>query len=848
MTNYIDINSITKIYKLNEKIEVKALNNVSFSLEEKGLVFVVGKSGCGKSTLLNILGGLDKPTEGTVSIDSILVDYSKEKNLDKHRNEDIGFIFQDHHLIDSFTIKENMKMPLLIQNQTISDEKIDEVLDLVDLKEFKDRFPNEISGGQRQRVSIARALIKNPKIILADEPTGNLDSSTSKQIFELLKEISKEKLIIVVTHDLDSAYVYGDRILELRDGELVSDRLKVSDFSLDVIKEKYEAEVNKSYKQNDKEYKAPENLISKSNEYKSKLSFKDAFNIMLSWFKKGLTPMLISVFILSLALTAFGIFNNIRSYNSKSAIKTTLEKNDIGTAILLNTTIDEENMSLNKDNLFTKDKIEFVADNFNDVFNGYMISTNLNKFVEDKNNIYDTKINGVCELGDEINESQLSKFYHSKLVLGTYPKHNNNAIEILISDYLADSLSYFGANFTNGTYYPNTPLELLIGKTFEYNVFSFKIVGIYECNYSPVYKTVEEYDKNNSELTYSLNYIYPIVLTNNNSIKNFATKSPLFQIESELKSLEDEVYISYNSTIIGINTIEELNAISTANDIEIKFSSGFTSENLSQSQVIISFSRYLDIFNKYEYDNEGVLISTFDNLNSEDITNLEIMQKINDEISYFSVIGIYDDTNYNSEVMICNNKIKDRYIEDTIVTTNLFITIDNSKSFVNKLSKFADDNNMTIFTAFSEKLFYFDKLFSLLMNVINGITIIVLVFVVLLLSVVISKNIREKEKDIGILRAIGAGSSDLIKIFMFNDIFYIVISSVLSLVFYIIGCGVFNNSISNNLSVKMSVISGDIISVLLMFITSFIVVVISSLRPILKYTKIPPINVIKGLE
>ena len=307
MNNYISLNNIIKIYKLNEKNDVKALNKVSFSLEEKGLVFVVGKSGCGKSTLLNILGGLDKPTEGTISINSILVDYSKEKNLDKHRNEDIGFIFQDHHLIDSFTIKDNLKMPLLIQNQTISDEKIDEVLDLVDLKEFKDRFPNEISGGQRQRVSIARALIKNPKIILADEPTGNLDSGTSKQIFEILKNISKEKLVVVVTHDLDSAYVYGDRILELKDGELISDRLKVSDFSLDAIKEKYESEVNKSYKQNDEEYKLSDNFVKNNGEYKSKLSFKDAYKIMLGWFKKGLTGMIVSVFILSVALTAFGI-------------------------------------------------------------------------------------------------------------------------------------------------------------------------------------------------------------------------------------------------------------------------------------------------------------------------------------------------------------------------------------------------------------------------------------------------------------------------------------------------------------------------------------------------------------
>ena len=191
----IKVTNLTKVYKSKHKFNTRALNNINFSLDEKGLVFVIGKSGSGKSTLLNLLGGLDDVTSGSVEVFNNSIHEFKEKQLYDYRSSMIGFIFQDFHLLDDLTVEENILLSLELKKENTK-ELVNEVLKQVDLEGYNKRYPNELSGGEKQRIAIARALIKNPNIILADEPTGNLDSKTTKQVIELIKKISKDKLLL----------------------------------------------------------------------------------------------------------------------------------------------------------------------------------------------------------------------------------------------------------------------------------------------------------------------------------------------------------------------------------------------------------------------------------------------------------------------------------------------------------------------------------------------------------------------------------------------------------------------------------------------------------------------------
>ena len=223
----IQIKNITKKYQ-DEVGNNIALDDVSFNLPSKGMVFVVGKSGCGKTTLLNILGGLDSFTSGDIIINGQKMSSLSVKELEDYRNHTVGFVFQDFCLIDRLSVKDNIKLSMEFQN---SKEKVDYdgLLNKIGLKGFGKRKPKQLSAGQKQRVAIARAIVKNPSLILADEPTGNVDAKTSTQILDLLKDISKEKLVVVISHNLDEAYNYADRIIELKDGKLISDNTKVID-------------------------------------------------------------------------------------------------------------------------------------------------------------------------------------------------------------------------------------------------------------------------------------------------------------------------------------------------------------------------------------------------------------------------------------------------------------------------------------------------------------------------------------------------------------------------------------------------------------------------------------------
>ena len=219
----LETRNLKKVYKTKKGVSVTALNDVSIKFPEKGLVFLLGKSGSGKSTLLNLLGGLDKYDEGEIIIKGVSSKDFKQSHFDSYRNTYVGFIFQEYNVLEEFSVGANIALAIELQGKKATDEEINRILKQVDLEGFGDRKPNELSGGQKQRVAIARALVKQPEIIMADEPTGALDSNTGRQVFETLKNLSKDKLVIVVSHDREFAEQFGDRIIELADGNVIDD-------------------------------------------------------------------------------------------------------------------------------------------------------------------------------------------------------------------------------------------------------------------------------------------------------------------------------------------------------------------------------------------------------------------------------------------------------------------------------------------------------------------------------------------------------------------------------------------------------------------------------------------------
>ncbi len=221
----IKLDKLTKVYRTDE-IESTALNEVSFKIEKGEFVSVMGPSGCGKSTLLNILGMLDKPESGSYEFQGKEVSHLNEKGRALVRKHNIGFVFQNFNLIDELTVFENIELPLIYNKVSTSERKkrVNELIEKIGISHRASHFPQQLSGGQQQRVAVARALITKPPIILADEPTGNLDSSNGNEVMELLCELNEAgTTIVMVTHSTHDAS-YSGRIINLLDGQVVSEK------------------------------------------------------------------------------------------------------------------------------------------------------------------------------------------------------------------------------------------------------------------------------------------------------------------------------------------------------------------------------------------------------------------------------------------------------------------------------------------------------------------------------------------------------------------------------------------------------------------------------------------------
>ena len=335
------VRDLHKIYRTRGG-DVEALKGVSFSLPEKGLVFIIGKSGSGKSTLMNLLGGLDDITSGEIEVGGQTLSTLSVKQLDAYRNRSVGMIYQNFNLFEDETVANNVRIATDISS--CGADKIDALLERLEILDKKNVLAKHLSGGQKQRVAIARAIVKEPLFLLADEPTGNLDATTSKRIFELLKEISREHLVVLISHDEEAAKNYGDRILTLSDGKIVSDVVRDEAYVADpyllpiagkaVLPEETIAALNKAVSEGGLPYRlsnqgsefVPYDSASESEEQSTPLppspplKPKVFAHLLRSFSKKAVLPLVFSALLSVILIDVLAVGHSFVEFDERKAV------------------------------------------------------------------------------------------------------------------------------------------------------------------------------------------------------------------------------------------------------------------------------------------------------------------------------------------------------------------------------------------------------------------------------------------------------------------------------------------------------------------------------------------------
>lgn len=303
----LQVKNLRKEYVTNKSVVTTALDGVTLNFPETGMVFILGKSGSGKSTLLNLCGGLDKPSSGEIILNGKSCKDFKEKDFDLYRNTFAGFVFQEYNIVEEYTVEENVALALELQGKR-NKQEVAKILEEADLFDLAARKANTLSGGQKQRVAIARALVKQPQIILADEPTGALDSQTGTQIFDLLKKYSENRLVLVVSHDRDFAERYADRIIELQDGKVLSDVVRLPNGSFGEL----DAQPDPPLKEQSAAF------------LRARLPFRHALRMGFGYLKSKPVRLAFSIILCVFAFVLFGLSSTLMFYSENSVMAETI--------------------------------------------------------------------------------------------------------------------------------------------------------------------------------------------------------------------------------------------------------------------------------------------------------------------------------------------------------------------------------------------------------------------------------------------------------------------------------------------------------------------------------------------
>lgn len=537
----LETKELVKIYKPKKGVPVTALDKVSLKFPDKGMVFLLGKSGSGKSTLLNVLGGLDSYDGGEIIIKGVSSKNFKQQHFDSYRNTYVGFIFQEYNVLDEFSVGANIALAIELQNRKASDREINDILKQVDLEGFGSRKPNELSGGQKQRVAIARALVKKPEIIMADEPTGALDSATGRQVFDTLKKLSETKLVIVVSHDREFAEQYADRIIELSDGRVISDveldtapvteeETAALDFHDNVVEvpcgyhltEQDREDIN-AYIKKLKEGSL-EITVSRKNEVskkfiatdtskiksedgsafkliKSKLPLKNAFKIGASGLKHKKIRLVFTILLSCIAFGLFGLSDTFGAYNHIKTCTNSLVDSEVKyLSVAKSKKIDsgadyywrDYGYGVSEKNLAEVSK--GVGVNMHGVFSpanadlSFDAQTNPEiKLTETDYNIYSRAFSGFAEINNSVIDDM-----SFKLLAGALPDGTKD--EIAVSEYVFEifkKAQYFdGVTYNKASDGTQTPVfqkinsyDDLIGKTITLNKVKYTVTAIIDTGF-----------------------------------------------------------------------------------------------------------------------------------------------------------------------------------------------------------------------------------------------------------------------------------------------------------------------------------------------------------------------------
>ena len=795
--------NVSKEYRSKKGQVTKALCDININLGNKGLVFIIGKSGSGKSTLLNILGGLDSKTSGHIYIDNKDIDNFNEKDFDSYRNTYIGFIFQDFNLLEEYNVFDNVMLSAKLLRKKVDKEEILSLLDRLGLKGLEYRNINELSGGQKQRVGIARALIKNPKVILADEPTGNLDSHSSLETFKLLKEISKEKLVVVVSHDLESANTYADKILELQDGNLIRNDLTTEE--------------------------KDDNNFSLT---KSRLPFKECLHFALTSLKSNKVKLFFTIILTMISLVFMGISVNTSMFDKNILATDTLIENketyyDISYVNIINPSFGEVRelpmtnkiiSDFEKENNVTANPMYYIYDN-NTVLSFEPIN--------DKDTII--PITTYVEVKDD---KLLSN------IIGTIPKTNN---EIVIHKYLADNIMEKGIKDINGNLFKPTSYDNLVNSRRElpFGLNSVIIVGIIDDDNSR-YNDLSNQSIQQDYSNYYVGKAYTIY--GKNLYLKFNTTDEAILNHAILN--EDEVL---KDGITGIkvynNNSDVITQVTNLNSDEVIVSLNYLQEYVD------GFKEELDIYLANNNGDYNSLLSTF-------VTNYITTNNLTVPFeTHYNTKGYYKDLKV-AGVSLTDNYISKDYLEELkneAVHKELIsfrVYDDNETSLLKTFRKYPsyqdDARGETLFITmpYSDDINSLAYIYSFLNKYINIVTLVFILFTILLFSNFIYVSINYSKKQIGILRALGTNKGDIIRIFLYESLTVGIISYIVSIILWFIIISILNNSIFGNRGFIFNGIVTHPLVPVIMFIYTIIISIIITIISLSKITKIKPIDAI----
>jgi len=881
----ITVTKLTKVYTDHDKKSLTALKNISFKLPDKGLIFITGKSGSGKSTLLNMLGGLDNITRGDIIADGNRLSEFTPADYDRYRNSYIGFIFQDYCLLDDLTIQQNIELVLDLNHQQ-DKSIIKHILDKVHLPNCENRYPRELSGGQKQRVAIARALVKDPYLILADEPTGNLDSKTAKQIMKILKDLSKTRLVVVVSHNLEDAEEYGDRIIELADGEIIRDEQKMEGYEdkLELIngkmilphfKEITQEEIDMmntwqkkgqiyEYEQRQDGFYPTNNEVIVSNKIvkteKSKLSFGKSIKLAGLFLKRRRLSFLLTSLIITCIVAVLGICQFFVAFDYHQAINDAVvsEGQDVLVAYkskYINEDFDLYNTTfifdISDNDIKAFDETEYDSDYYR-LYNDALHISGASQLLRQEIRLYaETNLKNFYLLESYGTLSCSEQYLKNIFGNGDNVEYYGNPIEksygIIITDYVADSMIYH----SNGKY---ETYDDLLGLFYENsNDYSHYINAIIETNYEQKFSAFK--DKLMNE------YSTKVLLDKNTDIyegKQFLEFS---------NYVEKYLGLSYT---FNNNYIADSITVNAKNFVRVDYSY-VGSEGIESPHYFDSLLGYLDTDNSYidiELDTSEIALSvkSYNAIFNTDYDNTNIDSYAGDSIIEISKFSRFKNNNDTSKI---TKTLKVKKLFDSNSNIVIFDQTDfldfRSVEVINHALYFDDVSNISyVYHAVSDNAFIMD---SIAFNSLGGVIDVVKVFedffkiiniglyfaCLLLLMNFGAGNIRKRKYEIGVIKAIGGQTKELGKIFVVQVVSVGIIVCLLSSVVVYLLSGLVNSVLSdamlyfikNETLSNLSIIQFNPIVLCLDILMILGITFVSSFIQLYSLHKIKPINIIK---